>query len=122
MLTANMPLKRADADEFVKECYTLFDKVYLNTAVPECKARNVMKEQFNISDIGYWKWKHDKTEGYEELMKGNAVVHVEDGVDYVEREEMHRLGVHYVEINPDWDEDEGELKKALESMRKIVGK
>lgn len=121
VLTAESGGKRVYADEFLRACKKLFDKMYLNTAVPQKEARHVMKEKFGVSNIGYWKWDYYKTEGYEQFVK-DTVVHVEDGVEYPEFCKMHDLGVHYVGINPNWDEDYGELKKALEKIKGILGK
>lgn len=121
VLTAESGMKRVYADEFLRACKKLFDKMYLNTAVPEKEARHVMKEKFGVSRIGYWKWGEYKTEGYEQFVK-DTVVHVEDGAERYEVEQMHDLGVHYVGINPNWDLDAGELKKALEKIKNILGK
>ena len=115
--TADDPKPLPYAEEFLIACLKLFDDVYLNTAVPETRAKEILDKTFGISSIKYWRWRHFKTEGYRELIRNNFIVHVEDGVFYTELVEMKRLGVYYINLNP---ERERELERATELIVKYI--
>lgn len=129
-LPNKLNVKRSFAQEFVDECRTLFDKIYLNTLVSERWTKEIMENHFNFYDFEYWPAKSNKTENYESLA-GNTVIHVEDGISDEEEAEIKRLGFHYipikslvnyikgVEYNPVGDL---ELRNALDEIKTILTK
>ena len=114
---------RPYAREFLSGCNELFDRVWMNTRVDETRTAAIMTGWFAFPNYRYWPPRGGcKTVGYGQFA-GDTLVHVEDGVSLVEREEISRLGMHFVPVSsyhPLRIPESPSLEEALYSIRSII--